>query len=267
MAKVLGLDLGTNSIGWALLESSDDRGNEFTGLIDSGVRIFQEGVDRSTTGAELSKNAQRRTARGARKLHKRRNQRRYQLKQTLIEHQLLPSEGSEAWTKLMQLNPYSLRSNLLELTQEHINKTPEQWLLGLGRALYHMNQRRGFKSNRKTGESDGKVATALSELQQKIDDGGFITFGQYLYSLDPKEQRIRCRYTKRSMYEDEFETLWSHLSSFYPEKLTSDHYCPTKITLFPNLTGLSEFLVAFEAPFARVAQRYFVGSSGLPQRV
>ena len=105
MAKILGLDLGTNSIGWALLESTDKRGNDFTSMIDAGVRIFQEGVDRTAQGAEQSKNATRRTKRGERKLHKRRNQRRYVLKHILIEHDLLPDEDADAWNKIMQTNP------------------------------------------------------------------------------------------------------------------------------------------------------------------
>jgi len=53
MSKILGLVLGSNSIDWALLESKSETGNDFSGIIDAGVRIFQEGVDRSTTGAEL----------------------------------------------------------------------------------------------------------------------------------------------------------------------------------------------------------------------
>ena len=42
MTKILGLDLGTASIGWALVERND------TGyaLLDQGVDIFQEGVAR-----------------------------------------------------------------------------------------------------------------------------------------------------------------------------------------------------------------------------
>jgi CRISPR-associated endonuclease Csn1 len=42
MAKILGLDLGTNSIGWAVVEK--ENGEDFE-LIDKGVRIFQEGVN------------------------------------------------------------------------------------------------------------------------------------------------------------------------------------------------------------------------------
>ena len=43
MAKVLGLDLGTNSLGWALVDESE---NEYT-LIDKGVDIFQEGATKT----------------------------------------------------------------------------------------------------------------------------------------------------------------------------------------------------------------------------
>ena len=248
MPNILGLDLGTNSIGWALLESSDDKGNDITGIVDTGVRIFQEGVDRSTTGAELSKNASRRAARGARKLHKRRNQRRYDLKEALINHDLLPAEGSQAWHTMMQSNPYMLRSTLLQLKQSQVDKEADKLLFAFGRALYHLNQRRGFKSNRKAGESDGKVATALTELQQQMDDGNFQTLGQYFYSLNPKEQRIRGKYTKRSMYEKEFDALWSHLSSFYPKKLTESLKYELRNIIFyqrplknqKNLIGLCE---------------------------
>ena len=52
MAKILGLDLGTNSIGWAIV---DKEGNNFT-LIDKGVRIFSEGV-KSEKGVESSRAA------------------------------------------------------------------------------------------------------------------------------------------------------------------------------------------------------------------
>ena len=53
MAYTLGLDIGSNSIGWALL----DKGNKK--LTDIGVRVFPEGVDRDTKGLEKSKNATR----------------------------------------------------------------------------------------------------------------------------------------------------------------------------------------------------------------
>ncbi|MBL4774843.1 MAG: type II CRISPR RNA-guided endonuclease Cas9 [Mariprofundus sp.] len=239
MSKILGLDLGSSSIGWALLDSTTESGNDFNTIIDAGVRIFQEGVDRSTTGAELSKNAQRRAARGARKLHKRRNQRREALQELLKIHNLLP-DSQDTFDTLMQINPYHLRVKALDETLS---------LHEFGRVLYHLNQRRGFKSNRKTGESDGKVATALSDLQNKIDECGCRTLGEYLASIEPSEQRIRCRYTKRSMYEDEFELLWStqakHHNNLFSNELKREirniifYQRPLKVQKF--LVGLCEF--------------------------
>ena len=74
MTKVLGLDLGTNSIGWALV---DDKDNEILGI---GSRIFPEGVANlgEGEGREISKNASRTDARGTRRqFFRRRLRKRY----------------------------------------------------------------------------------------------------------------------------------------------------------------------------------------------
>ena len=47
MEKVLGLDLGTNSIGWAIVQHNDDL--SYT-LLDKGVNIFQDGVAHDKSG-------------------------------------------------------------------------------------------------------------------------------------------------------------------------------------------------------------------------
>ena len=56
----LGLDLGTNSIGWALLNEDQEK------IVAAGVRVFPEGVDRDQQGGEKSKSQTRRVARGTR---------------------------------------------------------------------------------------------------------------------------------------------------------------------------------------------------------
>ncbi|MCB0453710.1 MAG: hypothetical protein KDC94_12665, partial [Aequorivita sp.] len=62
MSKILGLDLGTNSIGWALI---DDTKKVILGM---GSRIFPMGVENLGDGeGELSKNASRTGARGVRR--------------------------------------------------------------------------------------------------------------------------------------------------------------------------------------------------------
>lgn len=63
MAKILGLDLGTNSIGWTIID--DDKGK----VLGMGSRIFPMGVVNlgEGEGREMSKNAGRRGARGTRR--------------------------------------------------------------------------------------------------------------------------------------------------------------------------------------------------------
>jgi CRISPR-associated endonuclease Csn1 len=73
MARILGLDLGTNSIGWAIVEKEN---NNFS-LVDKGVRIFSEGV-KSEKGIESSRAAERTRYRSARKIKYRRKLRKYE---------------------------------------------------------------------------------------------------------------------------------------------------------------------------------------------
>ena len=96
MAKILGLDLGTNSIGWAIV---DKDGNDFS-LVDKGVRIFSEGV-KSEKGIESSRAAERTAFRSARKLKYRRKLRKYETLKVLSENGMCPLsfEEVEEWKK------------------------------------------------------------------------------------------------------------------------------------------------------------------------
>ena len=205
----LGLDIGSNSIGWALLQDGKKQS-----IVDIGVRVFPEGVERDTKGLEKSKNATRREARGARRTRYRSNLRRDQLVKTLRSAGLLPKDKI-ALREILKRDPYKLRARGLDEKLE---------LHEFGRALFHINQRRGFKSNRNTGKAkeDGTVAKAAGELQEKIDKADCRTLGEYFYKIDPEEYRIREQYTFRSMYEKEFDLLWSKQVKFYLEVLTED---------------------------------------------
>lgn len=209
MQYILGLDIGSNSIGWALLDKGDK-----PSVVDIGVRVFPEGVDRDTKGLEKSKNATRREARGARRMHCRRNLRRNQIQKTLQSKGLL-SKDKQEFSKLFKKNPYQLRKKGLD---EKLD------LFEFGRALFHINQRRGFKSNRKSGKAneDKGILKEASELQKEIEKKSCRTLGEYFASLNADEQRIRDRYTFRSMYEKEFDLLWQKQSQFYPEILSDD---------------------------------------------
>ena len=230
MAKILGLDLGTNSIGWALI---DDVQNKILGV---GSRIFPMGVENLGDGdGEISKNASRTGARGVRRQFFRRKLRKKILLKALAKNQMCPMVANdfEDWKKTKEfpseklanwfaLNPYELRQKALneKLSLEEI-----------GRIFYHLIQRRGFLSNSRKGGSDvgaifkgnpkeGKIG--ITETQQNIQDK---TLGSYLFEIYPKEnqpfqnglERIRNRYTTRKMYVDEFELIWNKQSQFHAQ--------------------------------------------------
>lgn len=205
----LGLDIGSNSIGWALMDTG-----ERPAIVDMGVRVFPEGVDKDTKGLEKSKNATRREARGARRTHQRRNLRKQQLLSELRSNGLLPNDDSQL-ISLFHTNPYELRKKGLDKKLE-----PYEF----GRVLYHLSQRRGFKSNRKSGKAkeDGVVIKGANALQMEMDNKKCRTIGEYFAGLDPDQQRIRERYTFRSMYEREFDLLWTKQAWFYPNVLTDE---------------------------------------------
>ena len=96
MKKILGLDLGTNSIGWALIENNiDDRQGK---IIDAGSRIIpmEQGVmGKFNQGVTESQNAARTAFRSKRKLYERQNQRRERLHRVLNILDFLPKHYSE----------------------------------------------------------------------------------------------------------------------------------------------------------------------------
>ena len=233
---VLGLDLGPNSIGWALV-NDDPENPDDCNLVDLGVRVFPEGVDAFDTSKEKSRNEDRRIARGMRRQTLRRARRRRHLKEALIQAGLWPA-GSAAQAELYQLDPYSLRARALneELSPHEI-----------GRILLHLNQRRGFLSNRKKDRGDSEVKGMLAEIntnEQERAEGGFDTIGAWL--ADKLEQQdhtnraendhIRSRHLARNQYEDEFEAIWTAQSAYHPDALTDQlkygsqgkHSYPTK---------------------------------------
>ncbi|GAB4141339.1 MAG: hypothetical protein Tsb009_11120 [Planctomycetaceae bacterium] len=215
MATTLGLDIGPNSIGWALIDSDEKK------IVDLGVRIFPEGVDNFDTGKEKSRNEDRRIARGMRRQIARRSRRKRKLKDALISVGLFPADSDEQQA-LLQMNPYELRAKALE---EKLS--PYE----IGRVFLHLNQRRGFLSNRKKDRGDKEVQGILaemSELQQAVEDCGFETLGQYLFhkyeSFDHANRMendwVRNRHTRRDMLENEFQKIWEVQQKFHPELLT-----------------------------------------------
>lgn len=179
MAKILGLDLGTNSIGWAIRETENEGVKQ---IIDKGVRIFSEGV-KSEKGIESSRAAERTSYRSARKIKYRRKLRKYETLKVLSKNGMCPlsNEEVEEWKKSGFKN-YPLNPEFLKWlrTDEDENSNPYHFrdkaskqkitLYGLGRALYHIAQRRGFLSNRLDQSADGIFEEHNPQIQSLIED-------------------------------------------------------------------------------------------------
>jgi CRISPR-associated endonuclease Csn1 len=209
MARTLGLDIGSNSIGWALVDD-DPHAPRIVGM---GVRVFPEGVERDQLGAEHSKNEQRRDARGMRRQIARRARRKHVLRRALVEAGLYPSDP-EAQRRLDALDPYVLRERAVRERLEPFE---------IGRVLIHLNQRRGFLSNRKADRSrkdDAKgMLKEISDLEAQLNGR---TLGQHFAEVRARNphHRVRGKHTRRSMYVEEFERIWEAQRNFHPDFLT-----------------------------------------------
>ncbi|MFW5804126.1 MAG: type II CRISPR RNA-guided endonuclease Cas9 [bacterium] len=234
MAKILGLDLGTNSIGWAVV---DQDGKNFT-LLDKGVRIFQEGV-KIEKGVEGSKAAERTEFRSARRLKYRRKIRKINTLQVLSDFGYCPKVSKEELDLWRYKKVYPQNKELRNwwLTDDETEKHPyyfrnlavtekldlsnEVDRFKIGRAFYHMSQRRGFLSNRleNTKESEGAVKKEIQEISKQKGDK---TLGQYFYDLYTKGEKIRNHYTHRDdHYLEEFNriSVFQNLHDEFIQKL------------------------------------------------
>jgi CRISPR-associated endonuclease Csn1 len=231
-------------------------------------------------GNDQSKAVNRRSARLHRRQLRRRSYRQARLFHVLQQYGLLP-ESDPATKEPPGTTPSNQRNQLLiafdkqlcteyrsggrtifdQLPLYHLRKealdrklTPHE----VGRVIYHLSQRRGFKSNRKeTGkgtESEkeaGQIKEGIAELQKQIDKSEARTLGEYFASLNPHEigQNVRRRWTARKMYEQEFDQIWKAQSNYYPELLTEE------------LRRKIEPLLFFQRPIA--SQSHLIGKCEL----
>lgn len=223
MTKILGIDTGTNSLGWAIVEKQVDEYH----LLDKGVNIFQEGV-KMEKGIESSKAAERTAHKAARVRNYRIKLRKIRLLRILSDAHLCPPLSKaelSAW-RLKKEYPKNELFMQWQATDDDSEKTPyayrhkclhdcldfscitDRYILG--RAFYHMIQRRGFLSNRKdqSGDDTGKVKESISNLTQEMHGAGYEYLGDYFYSLYNKGEKIRNHYTARNEhYLAEFKAI------------------------------------------------------------
>ncbi|MCK4865372.1 MAG: type II CRISPR RNA-guided endonuclease Cas9 [Gammaproteobacteria bacterium] len=252
--KILGLDLGSNSLGWALLEEKDGTVCKF---IDIGSRIFSKAVEEKVP---TPKNVKRRDMRLGRRVLQRRARRKQRMLNYLVSLNLLPKElqgHTQPEILLNEIgNPYELRTKALDeqLTAHE-----------LGRVLLHFVARRGFLSTKKqvAGDlvDDPDTMSYLNELDDKptknkeegqfkadianvllaIQEGSYRTLGEYLYNLEQgKCKRNRSHEgghlrTDRKMYQDELEQIWKKQSQYFsqlPDDFMTDNKGIKKIIFY-----------------------------------
>ncbi|MCW5235308.1 type II CRISPR RNA-guided endonuclease Cas9 [Verminephrobacter eiseniae] len=235
VAYRLALDLGSTSLGWAIFRLNEAR--EPTAIIRAGVRIFSDG--RNANGSSLA--VTRREARAMRRRRDRLLKRKKRMHDQLVQHGFFPAEVAER-KELERLNPYQLRAKGL-----HEALTPGEF----ARALFHINQRRGFKSNRKTDRKDndsGALKQAIGALRTRIQDSGCATAGEWFWKERMQQkpegvrgQGVRARYREtsyttdegkkrddkrydlyvdRAMVEQEFDALWAAQAALQPSLFT-----------------------------------------------
>ncbi|MBT3361058.1 MAG: type II CRISPR RNA-guided endonuclease Cas9, partial [Rhodospirillales bacterium] len=217
MTYRLGVDMGTNSIGWCLLDLGADGAP--CAVRDIGVRLFHDGRD-AQSGASLA--ADRRGARSARRRRDRYLLRRRDFMAAPVLFGLMPTEKT-ARKSLEKLDPYEIRARGLDHRLE---------LYELGRALFHLSQRRGFKSNRKTdpgGGDAGKIKRGGGRLAEAMKAEKARTLGEFLYRLHAGRKPVRARlsgvgakaaydyFPQRAMLEREFDILWRAQADFHAQ--------------------------------------------------
>ncbi len=218
----LGLDLGSTSIGWALIELEN---NEPVAIKKCGVRIVPDGRNpKNQTPLTVTRTEHRGT---------RRNRDRYltrskDLIQILENNNLFPTDKKEK-EELKKLDSLELRCKSLDNKIEKYE---------IGRAIWHLSKKRGFKSNRKVDSGDSNessvIKQAIARLKDKLEDKNARTIGEYLYKLnvDISEHNQHHRkstkfnnymdkedgiFPERALVIEEFDLIWDNQQSYYPE--------------------------------------------------
>ena len=221
MKKILGLDLGTNSIGWAVVNEAESEA-EKSSIIKLGVRVNPLTVDEQTNfekGKPITTNATRTLKRSMRRNLQRYKLRRENLIEVLKENGFIDDETvlSENGNKTT-FETYRLRAKAA---------TKEISMEEFARVLLMINKKRGYKSSRKAKSTEEGQLIDGMEIAKKLYEEN-LTPGQLSLQL----LKIGKRYLPefyRSDLQAEFERIWVSQNKYYPELLSDQ--------LFDELIG------------------------------
>jgi CRISPR-associated endonuclease Csn1 len=237
MKKILGLDLGTTSIGWAYVHESENDAEQ-SQIIDAGVRVVPLTTDEEadfTKGNPITINAERTLKRGMR-----RNLDRYQMRRSELIAVLKREGIIDENTTFNEEGENSIHSSYALRARA---ASQEISLTELVRVLLMINKKRGYKSSRKAqNEEEGQaidgmhVAKKMHEAKQ--------TPGQYVFNLLEEGKKVIPEFY-RSDLENEFDRVWKLQQSHYPELFNEANHDKLKgrkrnetATIFTKVIGI-----------------------------
>lgn len=213
MKRILGLDLGTTSIGWALVEESENK--EESQIIKLGVRVNPLTVDEKINfegGKPITTNADRTLKRGAR-----RNLDRYQMRRHFLIKELIEAGFIKEDTPLTEIGKNTTHQTL---SLRALSAREEVSLDDLSKILLAINKKRGYKSSRKSkDENDGVAIDGMAVAKILYNDK--LTPGEYTYQLLQQNKKFIPDFYPSDL-KAEFNAIWTRQKEFYPEILTKD---------------------------------------------
>lgn len=214
MKKILGLDLGTTSIGWALVKEAENK-DEKSSIIKLGVRVNPLTAEEQTSfekGKAITTNADRTLKRTAR-----RNLQRYKLRrENLIS--LLKKEGFITEESVLCEKGNRTTFETRRLRAKAV--TEEISLEELARVLIMLNKKRGYKSSRKANSGEeGNLIDGMTIARKLYEEN--LTPGQYTYQLLCKGKKYIPDFYPSDLIA-EFEAVWNCQKQFYKDILTEE---------------------------------------------
>ncbi|MFN8229724.1 MAG: HNH endonuclease domain-containing protein [Bacteroidia bacterium] len=204
MKNILGLDLGTNSIGWALVQQ--DFESKEGKILGMGSRIIPMGTDKQDyeKGVGITKNADRRTKRTIRKMNKRYKLRRNKLLFILHELGMLPNQfqfkneipkaDKIQNLELLPIQKGTLQLNSLthyELRAKAINKIVEP--KELGKILYSFNQLRGYSGGNNNENSKKEKENNDNDENESVRKYEVLTQKVTIKEVKQSEEKFKGR--------------------------------------------------------------------------
>lgn len=214
MKKILGLDLGTSSIGWALVNEAENE-EEKSSIIKLGVRVNPLTVDELSNferGKTITTTADRTLKRSMRRNLQRYKLRRANLIEILKENKFIRDE-----TLLSEFGNHSTFETYRLRAKAAVGEIS---LEEFSRVLLMINKKRGYKSSRKAkGQEDGQLIDGMSIAKQLYEEG--LTPGQFCLQLLQSGKKFLPDFY-RSDLQNEFDRIWNFQKEHYPEILTKD---------------------------------------------